>query len=385
MIKRVIPSQDRFAATVPSSRGVATAWGRWLGLTVAWGGILAGGRSAPAQPELSLGRAARPEANAVNEAWSNDPRMVACGNCHFNGPSENPLARVRRPGEFSRQTEMRIWLTQDVHAEARRRIEPWDETRSATAEAASHSLTLESGKSSLTNSHQLSRQICDALGYDVTKEEGYARFRDNCLTCHGGWSPTTPQPGFSRTGYQQPGLSCQHCHQLGDDDAWVDQHWQATQWRLLTPAEKQAAGLRDLVSMAAQSQWCADCHLGNIEKHQFVTHAMYAAGHPPLPAFEVQSYCQQMPQHWQDPAGLYESLAGSPDRETYFAVSYPSLFSQADHTGQTPTLAWTMRKLLTGAIQSERQGLRYWCRPSRTTAGGITLVRLLGLSPRPPQ
>ncbi len=39
-----------------------------------------------------------------------------------------------------------------------------------------------------------------------------------------------------------------------------------------------------------------------------MTHEMYAAGHPPLPSVELQTFCEEMPQHWQTPRELYDSL-----------------------------------------------------------------------------
>ena len=33
-----------------------------------------------------------------------------------------------------------------------------------------------------------------------------------------------------------------------------------------------------------------------------VTHEMYAAGHPPLPGFEIATFCSQMPPHWESAA-----------------------------------------------------------------------------------
>ncbi len=297
--------------------------------------------------------------SVVADAWSHDPRMVACAGCHFSGPQENPLAKGRRPGEFARQIEMRIWLEHDIHAEARRRIEPGVETDAVRAQDDSDPLASPLEQRSLAESRRLSRQICDNLGYDVSNDEGYARFRQNCLTCHGGDSSPQSGRGFTRTGDQQPGLRCQQCHQAGEEEGWVDLHWQVGKWRLLPPSEKRAYGFRNLVSMSAQGQWCGDCHVGNLEKRQFVTHDMYAAGHPPLPAFELQTYCDQMPQHWRGPAELYESLQPSPDRDLYFATAYPSLFGieNAEGATQPEALAWTMRKLLTGAIQSQRQSL----------------------------
>ena len=43
---------------------------------------------------------------------------------------------------------------------------------------------------------------------------------------------------------------------------------------------------------------CLSCHLGNIEEGRFISHAMFAAGHPPLPSFELQTFIDQLPPHW---------------------------------------------------------------------------------------
>ena len=40
------------------------------------------------------------------------------------------------------------------------------------------------------------------------------------------------------------------------------------------------------------------CHIGNKAEGRFITHAMYAAGHPPLPPFELVTYCRDMPRHY---------------------------------------------------------------------------------------
>ena len=34
-------------------------------------------------------------------------------------------------------------------------------------------------------------------------------------------------------------------------------------------------------------------------EEKFITHDMYAAGHPPLPGFELGAYTRGMPLHWQ--------------------------------------------------------------------------------------
>src|SRR5690606_4454004 len=41
-------------------------------------------------------------------------------------------------------------------------------------------------------------------------------------------------------------------------------------------------------------------HVGSPAEGKVVTHAMMAAGHPPLPSFEVASFSKKLPQHWYD-------------------------------------------------------------------------------------
>ena len=55
----------------------------------------------------------------------------------------------------------------------------------------------------------------------------------------------------------------------------------------------------DLTSPSTAAAVCLSCHLGNIAENRFVTHAMYAAGHPVLPPFDLQIFLNAMPPHWK--------------------------------------------------------------------------------------
>ena len=48
-----------------------------------------------------------------------------------------------------------------------------------------------------------------------------------------------------------------------------------------------------------RTELCLSCHVGDIACGKFVTHDMFAAGHPPLPAFEIEAFLEQMPPHWR--------------------------------------------------------------------------------------
>jgi hypothetical protein len=49
----------------------------------------------------------------------------------------------------------------------------------------------------------------------------------------------------------------------------------------------------------SKTRICLSCHLGNVAQGKIITHEMYAAGHPPLPAFELATFTAQEPEHWR--------------------------------------------------------------------------------------
>ena len=65
--------------------------------------------------------------------------------------------------------------------------------------------------------------------------------------------------------------------------------------------EKSAKGLWDIRDPEVRAQRCASCHVGNAAEGKFVTHAMYAAGHPPLPPLEVMTFSRDQPMHYKPP------------------------------------------------------------------------------------
>lgn len=63
------------------------------------------------------------------------------------------------------------------------------------------------------------------------------------------------------------------------------------------PAAKLEKGQLDLRDPAIRAERCASCHVGSAAEHKFVTHEMYAAGHPPLPPLELATYAREQPRH----------------------------------------------------------------------------------------
>lgn len=120
-----------------------------------------------------------------------------------------------------------------------------------------------------------------------------------CLRCHATW-PAAADVQFPK---QAPvalelGVSCQACH--GPGLKWNVTHYLPPHaWRVVTPEAKASLGFTDVRSPATKAQLCAGCHVGSMVEKRLVKHEWYAAGHPPLPSFELASFAAQMPMHWK--------------------------------------------------------------------------------------
>ncbi|MBI2807766.1 MAG: hypothetical protein HYX68_22525 [Planctomycetes bacterium] len=142
-----------------------------------------------------------------------------------------------------------------------------------------------------------------------------------CLACHTGFPLSRMKPGKDGLVHRDLekdldinlGVSCEGCHGPSGDYrsdkvvllGWMDPHQIAPKppyeqaWRFKSPREKQSQyGFYDVRSPASKTKLCVSCHLGDVELGRIVTHEMFAAGHPPLPGFEVETFTQQMPGHW---------------------------------------------------------------------------------------
>jgi hypothetical protein len=222
---------------------------------------------------LSLGHAARWPASGVASA----PRAVAqkkvdapakgekadeklrayfgastCVQCHTRGPGG------RYTDQFVLLTEYATWRTQDKHSFAY-----------------------------LALLGPRGRRMGELLGIEPVKD-------DSCLNCHAMNFPEQRRgEGFSIA----DGVSCDGCH--GPSSEWMKDHTFQS-WRLKTAAEKEEKGMRNLRDPVVRAQVCTSCHVGNADEGKVITHAMYAAGHPPLPNFELATFSRNLPQHWRD-------------------------------------------------------------------------------------
>jgi hypothetical protein len=136
-----------------------------------------------------------------------------------------------------------------------------------------------------------------------------------CLACHTGF----PLSAMGDDPHAAPenllgdlrvaqGVSCEGCHSPSGDAAgtdgpkgWYVPHASKANWRFRSAKEKQEQfGFTNIRSPVTRARVCLSCHLGSVAAGRVVTHEMYAAGHPPLPGFELETFAQQMPKHWRD-------------------------------------------------------------------------------------
>jgi hypothetical protein len=144
------------------------------------------------------------------------------------------------------------------------------------------------------------KRMAKALGYDVTEPRGKGKA---CLVCHAVViDDDKVQKASDASQFNiKEGVNCVVCH--GPHVEWVASHGLALFAGKFRPLSRQVKedeyGMRNLWSPVKRAELCSSCHIGNLEQGKFITHDMYAAGHPPLPGFEVATFSNEMPRHWQ--------------------------------------------------------------------------------------
>jgi hypothetical protein len=215
---------------------------------------------------------------------------IICQDCHNLKDQEaqdNPLQKQTRGFEFIRLSENRIWGTHDLHAKAFENLNP---ATNATARRMDTNLKALRGNA-----------------YDVTTDV-------SCLACHAShkklMSDEPPEKWTKDSFSRDEGVGCEMCH--GHGSAYQEEHRKSVQipnpvkggpvrtvpWREWSPAVKLEWGLVNLRDPLVATARCASCHVGNKQEGRFVTHEMFAAGHPPLPPLDFMGYAREQPRHW---------------------------------------------------------------------------------------
>jgi hypothetical protein len=212
--------------------------------------------------------------DAIGQPMPSPPKQsflvdsTLCHTCHRAGP----IPEHKKAGVDRRVTmkETDVWSTKDRHSKA------YEVLESQRGKAMQDRLSAAGWKALVTE---------DA----------------RCLSCHSTFGPVS-LPQADAPASQQPdedflkkGVDCQACH--GPASAWIFAHQTQKWWVEQTPEQKAAWGLNDVRNPEQRAEMCASCHIGSVREGKVVTHEMYAAGHPPLPSFEVETFMKMMPTH----------------------------------------------------------------------------------------
>lgn len=197
-----------------------------------------------------------------------------CKSCHEKGLEAQEQFAYSRG--FVQLDEYRTWRDHDKHSQA-------------------HDVL----------TRERSRRMGELLGIDVTQEA-------NCLACH---AMNFPAERRGDSFLITDGVSCDGCH--GPAEGWATPHSQQA-WRKKSAAEKTKLGMIDVRDPVRRAELCLSCHVGNSREGKLVTHAMYAAGHPPLPGFEIDTFSDALPRHWrylaEKPPDVQAMFGFRPDR-----------------------------------------------------------------------
>ncbi len=193
----------------------------------------------PSRPAAGQGREEKPAAPAIKQDVHFGAGSCASQACHG--------------GSDATRAEYTTWVTKDRHSRA----------------------------FTVLSSAQ-GQRIGKRLGIDPTQS-------DQCLNCHG-----TVGVEMAETFDMADGVSCEQCH--GGAERWLGPH-AAPGFKTKSSTEKARLGLTDLSTPAARAALCVTCHVAGPGRD--ITHAIMAAGHPPL-VFEASHFLQSMPPHWKD-------------------------------------------------------------------------------------
>ena len=210
--------------------------------------------------------------------------VAQCILCHSRAPSNAPTlpggTRIKIVDDgWILYSEYPIWAQKDKHVQA-------------------YAVLL----------NERSKKMGELLGTDVSRDQ-------RCIACHSGTPIALVEADEKGLVNKEAitnvdlmyGVTCEGCHGgSGGEDGWYNPHtrqpvkpYKDDTWRFMTPDQKKKHGFNDVRSPAARARLCSSCHLGDAGMGRVVTHDMYAAGHPPLPGFEIESFIDQMPRHWR--------------------------------------------------------------------------------------
>jgi hypothetical protein len=221
-----------------------------------------------------------------------------CKDCHDRAdPKTVELYQETLSFEFVKLNESKIWSAYDLHSQAYRGL-----LTEATAQ---------------TVKKEKPNPLAEKMEANLKKQKGpeYTVAADPlCLACHcSSFEPLTRESVSKATAaafWPLDGVGCEMCHGHGAKyrslhadteiapNPAAGEAVRTVRWRTWDPAKKAEHGLVNLRDPATAAAKCASCHIGNRDEGRFVTHEMFAAGHPPLPPLDLIAFSRELPPHW---------------------------------------------------------------------------------------
>ena len=310
--------------------GYAGRTARAVGLAGAFAGLVFGLVVSSAPSGTALAAHAQPkEKEYVKPPAGQKTELVGasvCQKCHQENAPQNVKEYKETQGfKFIRLWENKVWDIHDLHRTAylnlltkKTATEPGDKPN-ATAQRMEDKL----------RKYKTNPKYADP-NYTVASDP-------SCLACHA--STNEPPTKESHKNWKadsfltSDGVGCEMCH--GHGSLYRDKHQEnkldkanapdgairTVAWREWSPAAKKEWGLVNLRSHVEATNRCASCHIGNTDEGRFVTHDMYAAGHPPLPPLDLLAYTREQPRHWGLPSEMpYLTALAEKNPEKAFAT-----------------------------------------------------------------
>ncbi|MFM8571900.1 MAG: hypothetical protein ACKOAU_09915, partial [Pirellula sp.] len=202
-------------------------------------------------------------------------------------------------------------------------------------------------------------------------------FDSKCLTCHAGIQASgdnarligRPESEFStdlKSTLSKDAIGCEACHGRGSN--YVNIHTSAW-WLKQSVSNKLTYGFYDLENSAIAAQVCLSCHLGSPEESKFVTHEMYAAGHPPLPPFDLAKFLESTcEKHWQELGDKSAQWSKAPSNNDLARVEYLQnhFQSSSDPSQSNPSIQPPSLQMLDEGIQ------RHFRKTQQSLVGQLT-------------
>ncbi len=279
---------------------------------------------------------------------------VGCSECHIEAAA---LKKKDNVVAFVSLNEFQVWLNDDPHSTAYLSIIPDRDHFQAIHRRLDEWSTIVNNKAekpvvirAWSESNELSRNILKQMFADDYDSKIGDLFRDvtdlqnsaenqlhnklarfaprlkatlqQCLNCHAGWDKRQEQfdPEIFEIG---TGVSCESCHGTASSE-WLSQH-KEPEWRKKNPRDKETNyGQLDVRNPISRADLCFSCHIGNVDQGKVVTHEMYAAGHPPLPGIEIESFADQLPRHWRYLSEKKSNFTFAEDFKQYYGLNLRS-------------------------------------------------------------